>query len=165
MPENSAGDAMFAVQAPEATPSSPDPINNNADSLATGPKAIGLSAISPEATGFAGFDDVGLTGFIGSNAGGHSGPNGRSGPTGREPDPPNALSPTATGWPGKASGGLPGAVGPDPTVAGGRPIAVGPPDKGTTQGTMGLGISSLSDNYSGNFNFITPLTPKNTERE
>jgi hypothetical protein len=100
MPENSARDAMFAARAPEPPPLSPDPINNNADSPAIGPKATGPSATSPEATGFAGFDDVGLTGFIGSNAKGRSGPNGRSGPTGREPDPPNALSPTATGWPG-----------------------------------------------------------------
>jgi hypothetical protein len=95
--ENSIRDAMFAVQAPKPPPLSPNPINNNVNSPAIGPKATGPNAISPEATGFAGFDDVGLTGFIGSNTRGRSGPSGRSGPIGREPEPPNALSPTITG--------------------------------------------------------------------
>jgi hypothetical protein len=82
MPENSTGDAMFVIQAPKPPPLSPDPINNNANSLAIGPKAIGPNATSSEAIGFIGFDDIGLTGFIGFNTGGCSGLNGRSGPTG-----------------------------------------------------------------------------------
>jgi hypothetical protein len=131
-PENSAAGASHAARATEP-PSSPDPINNSkADSPATGPLATGPAATGPAnagLSGFTGFVNAGLIGFIGSEAMDLTGPTGPEDPVSLlGPEPPNTLSPTATGRPVKAPGGTPGAVGPDPTVAGRRPAAVGPFD-------------------------------------